>query len=84
MAFDLGYEQEKRILMIMIGLSLLGLVLMLISVNTDYWLHMDLPDTYNNKTKFYYIERHSGLWRHCKTLYRNDSEPAVTSKYAPR
>ncbi|XP_014664170.1 PREDICTED: uncharacterized protein LOC106806671 isoform X2 [Priapulus caudatus] len=78
MAFDLGYEQEKKILVVMTGVSLLGLLLMLISVSTNYWLSIDLPDRYHNKSQTYYVERHSGLWRHCKTLLHDETGVNVT------
>ncbi len=68
---------ERRILMLMTGLTWLGVVIWLVSVATDYWLVVvaaepGIPATWAGRNH-YFLWSHSGLWKRC-VIYRVDDQ----------
>ena len=76
-----GVPKEKRILIGMVGATIFGAFLMMISVATDHWVELIIPGGYyRNSSKGFVTEHHSGLWRICRTEVRNHTIPHVKSK----
>lgn len=65
---------ERRILLAVTGFTILACILWITSVGTDYWFTVHAPaGAYLNKTKTYFLKSNSGLWRICRTEFRNHS-----------
>ncbi|GAB6020241.1 hypothetical protein CHUAL_002959 [Chamberlinius hualienensis] len=66
---------ERKVLLGVTGLTVLGFLLWIVSVSTDYWFMVQVTSgaTYLNKTKTYFVRSNSGLWRICRTEFRNQT-----------
>ena len=73
---------EKRIQLVASGFTLLGIILMLVVISTDYWVILTIPKgTYRPRTQTIVLGHHSGLWRICISEIDNKTVPHVQSKY---
>ena len=74
-------EKQKRALYVVTGGTLLGALLMFISVCTDYWVKLEIPNgRWRNGTQAFVVKHHSGLWRICRHEVDNVTHPVKHSK----
>ena len=58
-----------------------GIFIMLISIATDYWVEIIIPDgQWRNRSQAFVVKHHSGLWRICRTEEDRSTEPHIESK----
>ena len=68
--------------MVTIGVTMLGTVLMIVSVNANDWVLLTLNEpSYRNASRSYVVSQKSGLFRICRNEYDNSSLPSVESEY---
>ncbi|KAF0296444.1 hypothetical protein FJT64_006109 [Amphibalanus amphitrite] len=77
---------ERRLLMYCTISVVVGLLLWVISISTEYWFTVDCPNgAFINRTGIpgldpgYLTYSYSGLWRTCKTIYHNGTVPVRAS-----
>ena len=76
------FETEQKILYGLTGCTVFGILLLMISLATDYWVIMEIPGgVWRNSTKSYVTQHHSGLWRICRTELHNSTQPHIQSKW---
>ena len=76
------FSQEKRIQLVTGGFTVLGIILMLVVISTDYWVILTIPTgKYRARTQTIVMGHHSGLWRICVNEIDNKTVPHVESKY---
>lgn len=74
-------DAEKTILWCFVIGSIVGSCLMLISISTDYWVIVNIPNgVFRNATGGYVFKHNSGLWRICRSELYNDTSPVTISK----
>jgi len=77
-----GLSTEKRVLYGAFLATIIGTVIMLISVSTDHWVELKIPSGYyRNATGGYVQGHHSGLWRICRHEVKNSSVPVIHREY---
>lgn len=75
-------ETERKILFFVTGLTVLGILFIMISLATDYWVILEIPNgVYRNSTNAYVTSHHSGLWRICRSELNNATTIHFRSKY---
>ena len=63
---------EQKVLYGLTGLTVVGILLLMVSLATDYWVILEIPSgSYRNSTQSYVIRHHSGLWRICRNEIDN-------------
>ncbi|ELT88457.1 hypothetical protein CAPTEDRAFT_155151 [Capitella teleta] len=73
---------ERRVCYAAIASAIFGILLLLIAIGTDHWVKLTIPGgVYNNHTHSYELGHYSGLWRICRTFFRNDTVPHIKSQY---
>ncbi|XP_063600871.1 voltage-dependent calcium channel gamma-7 subunit-like [Penaeus indicus] len=69
---------ERRVLAVVTGFLVVGLLLWIVAISTNYWGIVDGGNgIYVEKTKRYFLESHTGVWRTCRTSFQNNTKPAV-------
>lgn len=75
-------QRQKYTLYGVTGITILGILIMLVAMVTDYWVIIDIPGgLYLNSTQSYLIKHHSGLWRICRSEIHNATTPVIQRKY---
>ena len=75
-------QRQKYTLYGVTGITILGILIMLVAMVTDYWVIIDIPGgLYLNSTQSYLIKHHSGLWRICRSEINNATTPVIQRKY---
>lgn len=76
------YVYERRALIVVTVFTLLGLLLWIISISTDYWYYLVAPGAGEgvvlNSTGNKFIRAHGGLWRVCRTRILNGTDEEAT------
>ncbi len=81
MGLTISFETERKILYGVTGMTILGVIIMLVIVSTDYWVILTIPSgVYRNATEGYETGYHSGLWKICRQELFNNTKPVVKSK----
>ena len=76
------HTMEKRIQLVASEFTLLGIILMLVVISTDYWVILTVPKgTYRPRTQTIVLGHHSGFWRICINEIDNKTIPHAKSKY---
>ena len=76
-------QRERRVLMVTVGVTVLGTLLMLISIGTDNWVLLSLDEAvYRNASRAYVVSQKSGLFRICRNEYDNRTLPVVEREYS--
>ncbi|KAK4323268.1 hypothetical protein Pmani_006049 [Petrolisthes manimaculis] len=69
---------ERRVLMAVTVFLLVGLLLWLVAISTDYWGIVDGgKGIYNTKNKRYFLRANTGIWRSCRMAYLNKTKEIV-------
>ncbi|GAV01704.1 hypothetical protein RvY_12372 [Ramazzottius varieornatus] len=67
---------QRKCLLAASSSTVIGLILMLVAVCTDYWLIVINPGgTYLSHDKLWRMASHSGVWRICNIDFRNETHP---------
>lgn len=75
---------ERRVLAVVTGFLVVGLLLWIIAISTNYWGIVDGgKGIYVEKAKRYFLESHTGVWRTCRTSFQNTTKPAVMRSKFP-
>jgi uncharacterized membrane protein YtjA (UPF0391 family) len=71
-----SFNKQQKVLVGAIIATCFGVVLMLVSMITPYWVHVVIPGgQWRNESSAYVIGHHSGLWRICRTELHNQTQP---------
>ncbi|XP_055346714.1 transmembrane protein 114-like [Paramacrobiotus metropolitanus] len=71
---DLSFE--RKCLLAATSATVIGLILMIVAVTTDYWLIVTNPGgAYLSHDKLFRMSSHSGIWRICNIDFRNETYP---------
>lgn len=85
MEFLRNLNRKEKVLTGGIVLTGIGVFLMLVSISTDYWVEIIIPQgQYRNSSGGYVLKHHSGLWRICRTELDNRTLPAIKRDYCTR
>lgn len=73
-------ETERKVLLAFTGLTVFAILVMFVSLSTDYWVVLRIPSgQYRNASQAYVTGHHSGLWRICREELDNRSIPVIHS-----
>ncbi len=76
------HAQEKRILLVTGVFTVLGIILMIVVISTDYWVILTIPTgSFRPEREVIVTGHHSGLWRLCIGEIDNKTEPQTSSKF---
>lgn len=69
---------ERRVLMAVTVFLLVGFLLWLVAISTDYWGIVDGgKGIYNAKNKRYFLRSNTGIWKSCRMAYLNKTKEIV-------